>query len=111
WVGIEPFGKAWTWDYYTYWCDMRGSPPRGQTWGNSFVHDDSLKVRRGEWTCIEVMVQMNDVGKQNGELALWIDGRPVSHLGAGFPRGKWVFDKFYPGQQGDGVRWDPARGD
>ena len=111
WVGIEPFGKAWTWDYYTYWCDMRGSPPRGQTWGNSFIHDDDLKVRRGEWTCIEVMVQMNDVGKPNGELALWIDGRPVSHLGAGFPRGKWVFDKFYPGQEGQAVRWDAARGD
>jgi hypothetical protein len=111
WVGIEPFGKSWQWDYYAYWCDMRGSPPRGQTWGNSFIHDDSLKVRRGEWTCLEVRVQLNDVGQSNGELALWIDGRPVSHLGAGFPKGKWVFDKFYPGQSGDGVRWNHARGD
>jgi hypothetical protein len=105
WVGIEPFGRQWQWDYYAYWCEMRGSPPRGQTWGNSFIHDESLQVRRGEWTCIEVMV------RTNGELALWIDGRPVSHLGAGFPRGKWVFDKFYPGQSGEGVRWDAARGD
>jgi hypothetical protein len=111
WVGIEPFGKAWQWDYYAYWCEMRGSPPRGQTWGNSFIHDEALRVRRGEWTCIEVMVQMNDVGQSNGELALWIDGRPVSHLGAGFPRGKWVFDKFYPGQSGEGVRWSQAKGD
>src|SRR5262249_635628 len=31
-VGIEPFGREWVWDYYTYWCEMRGSPPRGQTW-------------------------------------------------------------------------------
>ena len=36
WVGIEPFGRQWQWDYYAYWCEMRGSPPRGQTWGNSF---------------------------------------------------------------------------
>ncbi len=111
WVGIEPFGKSWRWDYYTYWCDMRGSPPRGQTWGNSFVHNDELKVQRGEWTCIEVMVRMNDVGITNGELALWIDGYPVSHLGQGFPRGKWVFDKFLPGEEGDGVRWNHSKGD
>ena len=111
WLGIEPFGNRWQWDYYAYWCDMRGSPPRGQTWGNSFVHDKTLKVRRGEWTCIEVMVRMNDVGDTNGELALWIDGRQVSHLGKGFPRGKWVFDKFHPGQEGDGVRWNQTKGD
>jgi hypothetical protein len=111
WVGIEPFGKMWQWDYYTYWRDMRGSPPRGQTWGNSFVHDDTLKVRRGEWTCVEVMVKVNHVGSADGELALWIDGKPVSHLGEGFPRGKWVFDKFYPNQQGEGVRWNHTKGD
>ncbi|HMJ90362.1 MAG TPA: hypothetical protein VK530_11125, partial [Candidatus Acidoferrum sp.] len=41
WSGIEPFGKSWRWDFYTYWSEMRGSPPRGQTWGNSFIRDDS----------------------------------------------------------------------
>lgn len=111
WVGIEPFGNSWNWDYYAYWCEMRGSPPRGQTWGNSFIHDDSLKVHRGKWTCIEVMIKVNDVGESNGEMALWIDGKQVSHLGQGFPRGKWVFDKFYPGQSGDGVRWNQSNGD
>lgn len=111
WLGIEPFGEKWRWDYYAYWCEMRGSPPRGQTWGNSFIHNNDLVVRRGEWTCIEVMVQMNDVGKSNGELALWIDGRPVSHLGAGFPRGRWEFDKFKPGEEGEGVLWNQQLGD
>ena len=111
WVGIEPFGKSWQWDYYAYWWEMQGSPPRGQTWGNSFIHNDKLKVRRGDWTCIEVMMQMNDVGKSNGQLALWIDGKQVSHLGEGFPRGKWVFDKFLPEQEGDGVRWNQKKGD
>lgn len=111
WVGIEPFGERWQWDYYAYWCEMRGSPPRGQTWGNTFIHDESLMVRRGQWTCIEQMIRMNDVGDTNGELALWINGRPVSHLGKGFPRGKWTFDKFVPGAEGEGVRWNHQKGD
>jgi hypothetical protein len=111
WVGIEPFGKAWTWDYYAYWHEMRGSPPRGQTWGNSFIRDESLKVERGKWTCVEVMMKMNDVGERNGELALWLDGKPISHLGKGFPRGKWVFDKFLPNEGGDSMRWNDQKGD
>ncbi len=111
WIGIEPFGKKWQWDYYAYWCDMRGSPPRGQTWGNSFVHDDRLSVQRGQWECIELMVSMNDVGDTNGEMALWINGKQVSHLGKSFPKGKWIFDKFYPGQEGEGVRWNFSKGD
>jgi len=110
WIGIEPFGKKWQWDYYAYWCEMRGSPPRGQTWGNSFIHDESLTVRRGQWTCIEVMVQVNKVGDTDGELVLWIDGQKVSHLGKGFPCGKWTFDKFQPGQEGGGVRWSTEKG-
>lgn len=108
-VGIEPYGKDWVWDYYAYWMEMRGSPPRGQTWGNSFVRDPELKVARDTWICIESMIQLNDVGESNGELALWIDGRQVSHLGPGFPHGNWVYDKFTPGAGGDGVRWDDAR--
>lgn len=111
WLGIEPFGQQWQWDYYAYWCEMRGSPPRGQTWGNSFIHNDRLAVRRGNWTCIEVMVKMNEVGKSDGELALWIDGKQVSHLGPGFPRGKWEFDKFKPGEEGEGVKWNQQRGE
>ena len=57
WAGIEPFGESWRWDFYTYWCEMRGSPPRGQTWGNSFIHDPDLEAVRGRWTCIEVMMK------------------------------------------------------
>lgn len=110
WTGIEPFGKDWTWDYYTYWGEMRGSPPRGQTWGNVFIRDDKLKVDRGRWICVEVMVKMNDVGDSNGEMALWLDGKPVSHLGKGFPKGKWVFDKFLPNQGGDSIRWNDKTG-
>jgi hypothetical protein len=106
WVGIEPFGKSWVWDYYTYWCEMRGSPPRGQTWGNSFVRDPKLKVEKGKWICVELMMKMNDVGDTNGEMAFWLDGKQVSHLGKGFPKGKWVYDKFNTGEGGDGIRWN-----
>jgi hypothetical protein len=104
WVGVEPFGKNWRWDYYAYWCEMRGSPPKGQTWGNSFIHDKELKVTRGAWQCIEVMVKVNEVGKSNGELALWIDGEKVSQLAKDSPKGMWIFDKFTAGKGGDGRR-------
>lgn len=120
-IGVEPFGKRWTWDYYVYWMEMRGSPPKGKTWGNTFIRDPNLKAERGRWVCVELMVKMNDpVEERNGELALWIDGRLVSHLGEGFPRGVWVYDKFVPkemwayesfidfvpGRGGRGVRWN-----
>jgi hypothetical protein len=108
-VGIEPFGKDWVWDYYTYWMEMRGSPPRGQTWGNTFVRDPDLKVRRDRWICAETMIQMNDVGDRNGQLALWIDGRLVNHTGKGFPKGKWIYDKFVRDEGGESIRWDDAR--
>ena len=105
-TGVEPFGTSWRWDYYSYWMEMRGSPPRGQTWGNSFINDPSTKVNRGEWTCVELMLKLNEVGKANGEMALWIDGLLVSHLGPGYPKGKWIYDKFLPNQGGEGVRWN-----
>ncbi|MEQ8786006.1 MAG: hypothetical protein RIC55_06890 [Pirellulaceae bacterium] len=108
-IGIEPHGQSWAWDYYAYWMEMRGSPPRGQTWGNSFLGESKVKVARDTWICVELMTQVNAVGESDGELALWIDGRPISHLGRGFPRGKWIYDKFLPGQGGEGVRWSDER--
>jgi len=110
-TGVEPFGKAWQWDYYTYWMEMRSSPPRGQTWGNTFIHDPKLKVERGKWICVESMMKMNKpVTSHNGEMALWIDGKLKSHLGNGFPKGKWVYDKFLPGQGGTCIRWNDEKG-
>ncbi|MFA4015672.1 MAG: hypothetical protein RUDDFDWM_000763 [Candidatus Fervidibacterota bacterium] len=110
-VGIEPYGDAWRWDYYTYWMEMRGSPPRGQTWGNCFMWNQQPKVKRGVWQCVELMLKMNKpVTERNGEMALWIDGKLVSHLGSGFPKGKWIYDKFVPGQGGQAIRWNDALG-
>jgi hypothetical protein len=110
-VGIEPYGRDWVWDYYAYWMEMRGSPPRGATWGNSFLPSPKPKVLRDTWMCMETMIKMNDVGNSNGELALWIDGKRISHLGKGFPKGKWIFDKFIPGEGGESVRWNDAKKD
>ncbi len=104
-IGVDPYGDQWIWDYYTYWMDMRGSPPRGQTWGNSLIQNGDLKVQRGKWISLELMVDLNDVGTSNGEMALWIDGKQVSHLGKGFPKGKWIYDMFTPGQGGESIRW------
>ena len=109
-VGIEPFADAWRWDYYAYWGEMRGSPPRGQSWGNSFIRDPELKVEKGKWTCVEMMLKMNDPADRNGEMALWIDGKRISHIGKGFPRGKWTFDKFEPGKGGESIRWNDSTG-
>ncbi len=109
-TGVEPFGRNWRWDYYSYWMKMRGSPPRGQCWGNSLIHDPAAQVTKGKWQCLELMMKINDVGESNGEMALWLDGKRISHLRKGSPKGKWVFDKFLPGQGGQGVRWNDDRG-
>ena len=114
-TGVEPFGDKWRWDFYSYWMDMRSSPDR-HSWGHDFINDPALKAERGRWICVELMMTMNDpVAQSNGEQALWIDGKPwskdgqlVSHLGQGFPTGKWVWDSFLPDPQGEpfeGFRW------
>lgn len=114
-TGVEPYGDAWRWDFYSYWMGMRSSPDN-KSWGHDFINDPALKADRGRWICVELMMKMNDpVGASNGEQALWIDGKPwtkdgqlVSHLGLGTPRGKWVWDSFLPDPQGqpfEGFRW------
>ena len=114
-TGVEPYGDKWRWDFYSYWMEMRSSPD-GKSWGHDFINDSALKAERGKWTCVELMMKMNEpVTKSNGEQALWIDGRPwekngqvISHLGEGFPRGKWIWDSFHPDPNGtpfEGFRW------
>lgn len=116
---VEP-GKFDTWYFYSYWQNMGGSPPRGQTWGNSFeIGVPDRKVDREQWICLEIMVKMNDVGDTNGEQAYWLngrlsrdrDGRVTSYLGKGFPSaGTWTYDKFKPYATAPGVTWDYDQG-
>jgi len=114
-TGIEPYGRHWRWDFYSYWMGMRSSPDN-HSWGHDFINDSELSVGRGKWVCVELMMKMNDpVTEHNGRQALWIDGKPwkkdgqtVSHLGKGFPKGKWVWDSFTPDPDGtpfEGFQW------
>ena len=114
-TGVEPYGQRWRWDFYSYWMGMRSSPD-GHSWGHDFINDPNLEVERGRWVCVELMMKMNEpVTESNGEQALWIDGRPweragqtVSHLGEGFPKGRWIWDSFLPDPDGEpfeGFRW------
>jgi hypothetical protein len=116
---VEPSDFS-TWHFYTYWQNMGGSPPRGQTWGNTFeIGVPARTVDKEKWICLEVMVKMNDVGDSNGEQAYWLngelsrsqDGKITSYLGRGFPSvGTWTYDKFKPHVTGQGVAWDYQQG-
>lgn len=85
--GFEPWrdwGRAKVPGYlflYTYWVDMR--PGRdGKWWGNMLEPAKERRVvpERGTWVCLEQMIQVNDVGEANGELAAWIDGELYMHM-------------------------------
>jgi len=96
-TGIEPIGDKWSWDFYTYWMHMRGYADPNYFWGNIFHPDPPSPINRGEWICVELMMKINDpVDSYNGELAFWVNGEKIHHLGEGFPNGYWVWDKFYP---------------
>lgn len=95
--GVEPYGEDWAWDFYSYWQGMRVHGD-GRYWGTPF-HSGAERpaVERGRWICVELMLSMNDpVDGRGGEQAFWIDGRlwrsggqVTSHIGEGFPRGRW----------------------
>jgi len=107
-VSFEPVSGSRL-DHYVYWMHMRGNPNPGTYWGNDFIQDASLAFAPGQWTCVEVMVKLNNpVTSYNGELACWVNGTPVSHLGLGFPNGGWVWDSWTPSAGGapfEGFQW------
>jgi len=65
---------------YTYWMDMKRDRD-GNYWGNMLAPADGerLALQRGKWYCLEHMIQVNDPGRANGELAAWIDGKLYIH--------------------------------
>ncbi len=75
---------------YTYWMDMKQDKD-GHYWGNNMVPLDQERfvLKRDQWYCLEQMIQVNDVGQTNGELAAWIDGKLYIHY-RGF---RWRSDK------------------
>lgn len=58
---------------YTYWPHQKGD------WGDNVLPNQGVepRINEEEWTGYEVMVKLNDVGKENGEQRLWINGRLV----------------------------------
>ncbi len=91
------------WMFYSYWHEMRSwQTPQGAAdgrpnayYGNNFLADGQRPfVGREKWICVEFMVQLNQIGKHDGEQAVWIDGKKVGHWGPGFPSGSWIRDRF-----------------
>jgi hypothetical protein len=96
-TGIEPIGDIPSWDFYTYRMNMHGYADLNFFWGNTFNPNPPVKVMRGEWICVEIMMKMNNpVDSTNGEQAFWINGKKIIHLGEGFPKGHWIWDRFIP---------------
>jgi hypothetical protein len=108
-TGIEPIGANWSWDFYTYWMNMRGYADPNFFWGNTFNPDPPCKAEQGKWICVEILMIMNNpVDSSNGEQAFWIDGRKIIHLGRGIPEGYWKWDRFIPSSDSlpfEGFRW------
>lgn len=113
-VGIEPYGERgrWAppgiWTFYAYWHEMRQSAD-GRYWGNSIRSDPPAVAPRGRWQCVEVMLKLNSApDRSDGELALWLDGRPAYRIGPGTRRGPWTgmgFETREKGEPFDGFRW------
>ena len=116
-TGVEPYGGDWRWDFYTYWQGMHLHGD-GNYWGTPFLSGvERPPVECGEWICVEMMVKMNQPpSASNGEQAFWIDGnlvrageQVVSHIGPGFPRGRWRGGWWSPDADADnafgGFRW------
>jgi len=47
----------------------------------------AARAQRGRWQSVEFHVRLNDPGKQNGQLGLWVDGARVFHVGGVVIRG------------------------
>ena len=45
-----------------------------QSFGPYFVARPNVAPRRGDWTCIEMLVQLNTPGIRDGRVAVWQDG-------------------------------------
>ena len=114
-VGIEPYGDygrypaPGAWNFYAYWPAMKGSAD-GKFWGNSLTPAQPALVPRDRWQCIEVMLQCNSApDKSDGELALWLDGKPVMHIAPGTRRSRWTGMGFSLVEEGgepfEGFRW------
>jgi hypothetical protein len=116
-IAYEVMDSNWLHPYthiapYIYWGEMR-SFPDGACWGNFMQcgdHNPPPETLLDEWTCVEIMVKLNDPpSENNGELKTWINGVETGHWGRGFPNGSWVWGNFFldPQEQDtfEGFKW------
>jgi hypothetical protein len=115
-VGIEPHGNygrnppPGAWNFYTYWQEMKISAD-GKYWGNAIGPEEPpLQTPKNRWQCVEVMLKLNSAPeKPDGELALWLDGKPAMHVQQGTPRDDWSGMGFRVRKTGgapfEGFRW------
>jgi hypothetical protein len=93
-VGIEPTGNGGRvpapgeWNFYAYWHEMKKSSG-GQFWGNGLSPAIPRQVPVNRWQCVEMRMKLNDPGRRNGLLALWLDGKLVADIHRGVRRGPW----------------------
>lgn len=87
-----------TFDFYNYWLHQRHSSFFADSiyYGNSFINSPSVGIDMTSWNCIEMRLKLNTPGDSSGEISLWINGVPVSHVAPG-TTGNWKDDHFFPG--------------
>ena len=101
WTGIEPLRNG-SWRFYTYWHKMRSGSGRvtggaGNCYGNTFTVPGQTPLEREKWICVEAMMKANSIGKSDGELAFWIDGKLIGWWKPGSPKGTWRRSRFVVG--------------
>jgi hypothetical protein len=108
-VGIEPDGHdgrsppPGEWNFYAYWHEMKQSSD-GRFWGNGLSPAIARPVPANRWQCVEMRLKLNNPGRRDGMLALWLDGKPVADIHRGVRRGPWSgmgFKLRSPGQAGE----------
>ena len=91
------------WHFYSYRHEMRSwQTEEGNSdgrpnpyYGNNFRPDNQPTFPgRDTWICVEWMVKVNTIGRHDGEMAYWIDGKKLGHWGPGFPVGSWIRERF-----------------
>ena len=66
----HPLHNLWPLGSYAYHADMKGTYGDIWQWPGVFLE-------RNRWYSIEQQVKLNDLGKNNGVLKVWLDGRLV----------------------------------
>ena len=76
-VRVATAKQKWGYAGYTKVLSRKG----GRATSLPYNVEEPELITNGKWHCIEFHGKMNDPGKENGQLRLWVNGRLVSDLG------------------------------